>query len=248
MMKIDFAGATDVGVVRSVNQDAYHIDEQGRFFIVADGMGGHAAGQEASRLAKEAICQYLDKHWESDLASDSLLEQAFYAANKLILQEQVIHPENADMGTTAVAVIFRSDSDGETAVWCANLGDSRIYHLRDRTLAQVTEDDTWVAQAVRMGALEVKEVRNHPWRHVLSQCLGREDMGEVEVRSVSVQAGDRLLLCSDGLTEELEDDEILQDLLQHPGNEPAAKLLIESAKEAGGHDNITVIIVDVIAL
>jgi protein phosphatase len=95
-----------------------------------------------------------------------------------------------------------------------------------------------------MGAIEVEEVRSHPWRHVLAQCLGREDMGDIEVLSLSVQPGDRLLLCSDGLTEELEDESIAQDL-QHESCEVAANRLIAAAKEAGGHDNITVIVVDV---
>jgi serine/threonine protein phosphatase PrpC len=244
MIKPVFAGATDVGLVRAVNQDAYFIDEAGRFFIVADGMGGHAAGQEASRIAQETIHSYLDAHWDSDKPSEILLEEAFRAANRAIIDDQKINPQNADMGTTAVAAIFRAVGDEEPSVWCGNLGDSRIYHQTKAGLSQVTEDDTWVAQAVRMGAIEVEEVRSHPWRHVLAQCLGREDMGDIEVLSLSVQPGDRLLLCSDGLTEELEDDSIAQDL-QHESCEVAANSLIAAAKEAGGHDNITVIVVDV---
>jgi len=246
MIKPVFAGATDVGLVRAVNQDAYCIDEAGRFFVVADGMGGHAAGQEASRIAKDTISSYLDTHWDSDKPSEVLLEEAFRAANRAIIDDQKVNPQNADMGTTAVATIFRGVGMEEPSVWCGNLGDSRIYHQTEAGLIQVTEDDTWVAQAVRMGAIELEEVRSHPWRHVLAQCLGREDMGEIEVLSLSVQPGDRLLLCSDGLTEELEDESIARNL-QHESCEVAASNLIASAKEAGGHDNITVIVVDITA-
>ena len=244
MIKPVFAGATDVGLVRAVNQDAYFIDEAGRFFVVADGMGGHAAGQEASRIAQETIRSYLDAHWTSDKPSEVLLEEAFREANRAILDDQKVNPQNADMGTTAVATIFRAVGDDELSVWCGNLGDSRIYHQTKAGLTQVTEDDTWVAQAVRMGAIEVEEVRSHPWRHVLAQCLGREDMGDIEVLSISVQPGDRLLLCSDGLTEELEDDKIERDL-QQESCEVATQNLIAAAKEAGGHDNITVIVVEI---
>jgi len=244
MIKSVFAGATDVGLVRAVNQDDHHIDEAGRFFIVADGMGGHAAGQEASRIAKETIRDYLDKHWSSDTPSDVLLEEAFRAANQAIVDDQKVNPQNADMGTTAVAAIVRAVGDEAPSVWCGNLGDSRIYHKAADGLKQVTEDDTWVAQAVRMGAIELEDVRTHPWRHVLAQCLGREDMGEVEVLSLEVKPGDRLLLCSDGLTEELEDSTIATDLAIASCQE-AADHLIVSAKEAGGHDNITVIVVEI---
>ena len=244
MIKPVFVGATDVGLVRAVNQDDHHIDEAGRFFIVADGMGGHAAGQEASRIAKETIRDYLEKNWTSDTPSDVLLEEAFQAANRAIVEDQKVNPQNADMGTTAVAAIFRAVGDEDLAVWCGNLGDSRVYHKTSGEFVQVTEDDTWVAQAVRMGAIELEEVRTHPWRHVLAQCLGREDMGDVEVLSLAVEPGDRLLLCSDGLTEELEDASIARDL-EMPSCQDAADHLVASAKEAGGHDNITVVVVEV---
>ena len=239
-MKGRFTGLTDPGLIRTVNQDDYHIDPDGRFFIVADGMGGHAGGQEASKLATEAIQAHLDEHWQSQVASEELIEQAFYKANQSILQDQQNHPERPDMGTTAVVFMFRQGQS-----WCAHVGDSRLYRLRSSTLEQITEDHTWVARAMKAGDLTPEQARTHQWRHVLSQCLGRKDLQQVDVQMMDVQPGDRLLLCTDGLTEELSDTLISSYIQPRLDGEEAAAMLIESAKEKGGRDNITVVIVEV---
>ncbi|NES69119.1 MAG: serine/threonine-protein phosphatase, partial [Okeania sp. SIO2D1] len=172
------------------------------------------------------------------IESPKLLEDAFLKANEAILYDQQENPERSDMGTTAVVVIFR-----EQEYWCANVGDSRFYRLRDQKLEQITEDQTWVAQAVRQNALTPDQARVHPWRHVLSQCLGREDMGKVDILPVDIQTGDRLLLCSDGLTEDLSDTLIVPILSSSDDCEPIAKELVDAAKDGGGRDNITVVIV-----
>jgi PPM family protein phosphatase len=240
-MKCCFTGLTDPGLLRTVNQDDYYIDPQGRFFIVADGMGGHAGGQEASQLATEAIQTYLEKHWQSAVAPEELLEQALLEANQAILQDQQSHPERSDMGTTAVVVMFRQDQP-----WLAHVGDSRLYRFRNSHLQQITEDHTWVARAMKAGDLTPEQARMHPWRHVLSQCLGRKDLPKVEVQPIDIQPGDRLLLCTDGLTEELSDDLIQSSLQASLKGEETAAHLIEAAKEKGGRDNITVVIVEVL--
>ncbi|WP_413167176.1 PP2C family protein-serine/threonine phosphatase [Capilliphycus salinus ALCB114379] len=239
-MKLDFAGLTDTGNVRAVNQDAFYIDPQGRFFIVADGMGGHAGGQEASQIAAQTIKDYLVAHWDDPDAA-GLLKKAYLAANEAILRDQHDHPERSDMGTTAVVALFREEGEH----WCANVGDSRIYHLRGEDLKQVTEDQTWVAQAVKRQVLTNDEARIHPWRHVLSQCLGREDLSFVEIETIEIKPGDRLLLCSDGLTEELADDLIGQQLKLAQTCEQIANILIKEAKQREGRDNITVIVISV---
>jgi protein phosphatase len=238
-MKCSFTGLTDPGLLRTVNQDDYYIDPDGRFFVVADGMGGHAGGQEASQLATEAIQVHLDKHWESVIPSDELLAQALNEANEAILQDQQSHPERSDMGTTAVVVMFRKEEP-----WFAHVGDSRLYRLRDLKLEQITEDHTWVARAMKAGDLTPEQARIHPWRHVLSQCLGRKDLQTIDVQPLDVKPGDRLLLCSDGLTEELADAAIASYLQPEVSNEQAATKLVEAAKEKGGRDNITVVIVE----
>ncbi len=237
-MKCRFTGLSDTGLVRSVNQDAYCIDPQGRFFILADGMGGHAGGEEASSLAAQVIQSYLVKHWDSPQKSPELLEEAFCQANQAIIQDQQDHPERADMGTTAVVLLFRESE----AVWCGHVGDSRLYRLRESKLEQITQDHTWVAKALKAGVLSQEQASFHPWRHMLSQCLGREDLAEVEIQPVEAQVGDRFLLCSDGLTEELSDSAIAS-LLESPLCDNAAIALIQAAKEKGGRDNITVVIV-----
>lgn len=239
-MKCRFAGLTDPGLLRSTNQDYYHIDPDGRFVIVADGMGGHAGGQEASQIATEKIKAYLAEHWLSTVESEKLLEQALYEANQAIVEDQKNHPERADMGTTAVVVMFRLQHS-----WFAHVGDSRLYRFRGSRLEQITEDHTWVAKAMKAGDITPEQARVHPWRHVLSQCLGRRDLQQVDVQTMDVQQGDRLLLCSDGLTEELNDALIVSDLELNIQNEEIATNLIEAAKEEGGRDNITVVIVEV---
>jgi PPM family protein phosphatase len=241
-MKLRFVGLSDRGLVRTANQDSYCVDDpDGRFFIVADGMGGHAGGEEASRLATVAIRSYLEAQWNKDLDPTTLLHEAFERANQSILQSQKISPEQGDMGTTAVVVIL-SETHGP---WCAHVGDSRLYRFRDTQLKQVTEDHTWVAQAVRAKILTLDQVRLHPWRHVLSQCLGREDLNQIDINPIDLRSGDTLLLCSDGLTEEVTDKAIAQLLNAAPTCDEAANALVQEAKTNGGHDNITVVLVAV---
>ncbi len=239
-MKCLFTGMTDTGLVRAVNQDAYHLDSDGRFFIVADGMGGHAGGQEASRLATQAIQSCLEAHWSAEISSQDLLEKSLLEANQAILHDQRQHLERSDMGTTVVVVIFRDEQP-----LCAHVGDSRLYRLHGAKLDQITEDHTWVARAMRLGEITPEQARTHPLRHVLAQCLGREDLQQVDVNSLSVQPGDRLLLCSDGLTEELSDQLITNQLKSIRVGEKAASALINAAKDHGGRDNITVVILTI---
>lgn len=238
-MKLRFTGISDPGLIRSNNQDAYYIDPEGRFFIVADGMGGHAGGEQASQIAACEVKKYLLDNWDSSKTSAQLLEDALWQANQVILQDQESHPERSDMGTTAVVVIFRP---GEPP-WCAHVGDSRLYRFRDSQLQQITEDHTWVARAIKMGDITPDEARIHPFRHVLSRCLGREDLHQIDLQQLDVKSGDRLLLCSDGLTEELVDEKIASYLQESLLVEKAAIALVEAAKKEGGHDNITVVIV-----
>jgi PPM family protein phosphatase len=238
-MKRFFSGLTDVGLLRSVNQDAYYVDPDGRFFIVADGMGGHAGGQEASQIATQVIHDHLLKQWDSDQSPPELLRQALLKANAAILQDQRQHPERGDMGTTVVVLLFREDAEP----WCAHVGDSRLYRLRDAQLDQITADHTWVARAIQTGELTVDEARVHPWRHVLAQCLGREELEVIDAQALQVQPNDRLLLCSDGLTEEVADALIAEQLQHMSACDNAAIALVNAAKNHGGRDNITVVIV-----
>jgi protein phosphatase len=242
MLKImgsHFSGVSDRGLLRDSNQDHYYIDGTGRFFILADGMGGYAGGEEASRLATETIKTVLEDHWTGEQSTVDLLKQALGAANAKILEQQQCYPEWADMGTTVVVLACRPT---DAQPWCAHVGDSRLYRLRGNQLEQITEDHTWIARAVRAGQLSLDQSRNHPWRHLLFQCLGREDLTEVDIQPVPCQRGDLFLICSDGLTEELSDVLIADLMITLPSCEAAATALVNSAKQEGGRDNITVIL------
>lgn len=247
-MKLSSSSLSDTGVVRTVNQDACYADSpQARFFIVADGMGGHVGGQEASRIARDTVCSFLDNYWNSNEASDTLLTKALLEANEAIVADQVQHPERADMGTTAVVLMFRdcASSSPKDRAWYAHVGDSRLYLWRDSELHQVTQDHTWVSMAVKVGDLTPEQARSHPYRHVLSQCLGRKDLASIEVQPIEVKSGDRFLLCSDGLTEELSDEEISSYLTGENSSQETAAALVNAAKDSGGRDNITVVIVEI---
>lgn len=238
-MKRRFNGRTDTGIMRAVNQDCLYYDPQGRFFIVADGMGGHAGGQEASKIATQTISDYLEQYWETEIDSETLLRQAVETANEKIIEDQQTHPERAEMGTTVVAVIFRKGQS-----WCAHVGDSRLYLWRHKELNPLTEDHTWVAWALKSGTISPEEAAVHPWRHVLSQCLGRQELYSIDIDILNIQAGDRLLLCSDGLTGEVSEQEITNYLQEAETCEQAVTQLIETAKKNGGSDNITVIVIE----
>jgi protein phosphatase len=227
-------------MVRKSNQDNWFIDPDGQFFLVADGMGGHAGGEEASRIAVDVIRHYLQERWGVQSDSQILLESAIEKANEMILQDQEVFPERADMGTTLVVLMFHNGQS-----WLAHVGDSRIYRQRQNCLEQLTEDDTWVARAIKLGELTAEEGRTHPWRHILSKCLGRRDLSPISINPIDLQPGDRLLLCSDGLTEELGDEEISKYLSSPSSNTEIAQALVEAAKANGGKDNITVVVVDI---
>ncbi len=234
-----FACATDPGKVRNNNQDAYYCDPDGRFFIVADGMGGHAAGATASLLAVEAIKQKIEWGWKT-VPAPQLLTDAVEAANRSILEDQRRHPDRADMGTTVVAIMM----DPNDNCWSAHIGDSRLYRLRGQQMMQMTEDHTLVARSIRQGELTAEQARMHPWRHILERCLGRPDTGAPAVQPITIRAGDKLLLCSDGLTEELSDLQIVEYCLKAPKLDDLPVILIEAAKAHGGRDNITVVIAE----
>jgi protein phosphatase len=236
-MKLRFTGLSNPGLVRFSNQDAYYIDPEGRFFIVADGMGGHTGGEEASRIATQVIRDYLLQHWKSDLETKVLLENAFKQANLAIVREQKLQPQRSDMGTTAVTVVFRQ----QPAI--AHVGDSRLYLFREAALEQLTTDHTWINMALQQGDISKEEVRNHPWRHILSRCLGREELDLVDIQTINLQPSDLLLLCSDGLTEELSDEDIAFQLQSNPAIEKATVALLEAALTSGGKDNITIVLI-----
>lgn len=235
---------TDLGRIRENNEDKYEFfipeDEdtlalKGAFYAVADGMGGHAAGQIASELAlKTAIKAYYS---DSSPILEESLRAAFQTANALIYDAARAISERAGMGTTMTALVLR----GEEA-FVAHVGDSRCYRLRGDKLEQLTEDHTWVNEQVKRGLMSREEAELSPFRNVITRSLGNTPSVEVDILSDELKVGDVFLLCSDGLTGEVSDDEIRDALLKSPPSK-AAWDLVELALDHGGRDNCTVLIV-----
>ena len=232
-----YASATDTGLVRETNQDAIYVDDT--LAIVADGMGGHAAGEVASALAIELVCRNFQERptWEG-------LYRAIEAANQAIIADANDNPEHFGMGTTVVAVGLTKDASGVVSPTLFNVGDSRAYQLRDGALRQLSEDHSVAEEWVRMGRLTSEEAQVHPRRHQLTRALGVEDELQVDVESITAATGDRLLLCSDGLSNELS-SEVLARLASSPiPLEDSVNQLIDAARQAGGRDNISAILLE----
>lgn len=234
-MKYLWATATHQGMVRQNNEDAVFPASSGEsggptVLIVADGMGGHVAGEVASRLAVNA-------------AASSELEAAdrVAAGNRAIREEVAREPDLEGMGTTMTLVSL--DPDGTARF--GHIGDSRAYLYRDGDLAQLTEDHTVAGELASLGQIEPDEVESHPQRHMLTRTLGLTRFVDVDEVEVSLETGDRILLCSDGLTE-MVDDARITEIISEGTPDDVAWGLIEAANTAGGVDNISVVLVDVV--
>lgn len=235
---------TDLGCVRENNEDKFEFFEpeepellavKGCFYAVADGMGGHASGQIASELALKTIVKtyFADPNEE---VTESL-RAAISSANAYIYDTAQAIPDRAGMGTTCTALVLRDDE-----MYVGHVGDSRLYLMRDGELRQVSEDHSWVTEQVKRGALTGEEAEMSPFRNVITRSLGAEPDVEVDIYQEKIQKGDVLVLCSDGLSGYVTDDEIL-DLAGTWGPSMAAVKLVDRANELGGGDNITVVVV-----
>ena len=226
--------ATHVGKIRKNNEDALIVIEP-ETFVVADGMGGQAAGEVASNLLIETVKNFLPlipEPWSEEILKKSILE-----ANAAILKKARENSELQGMGTTATILhLYEGQAN------FAHIGDSRLYRLRNLRFEQITEDHSYVESLVRSGELTPEEARVHPMKNILTQAVGAVEDIEVETGSFSVEVGDIFLLCTDGLTNMVEDFDIGKILLE---SENPADDLIQAALDGGGHDNISVIVVKV---
>jgi protein phosphatase len=225
-----YAAATDIGLVRSNNEDAYLTAPP--LFAVADGMGGHRAGEVASAGAIRTLQK------EAGHDTDSLVA-AVQSANRAVHAEASANPDLSGMGTTITAMMTTND-----AAQIVHVGDSRAYLLREGRLRRLTQDHTVVDRLAREGKIPAEEVDRHPQRSVLERALGVGPEVDVDVQLLDLRPGDRLLLCTDGLTSMLNDDEIREILLREKDPQTAAQALIDAALAAGGKDNVTAVIVD----
>ena len=240
---------TDTGKVRRANQDAYFAEPipadklatHGRLLIVADGMGGHAAGEVASALAIDIVSRsYYDAELASDGAPGPHLRKAFQEANVAILRSGTRNLDQYGMGTTCTAILLR-----EGSYWCSHVGDSRVYRLREGKLECMTTDHTLIKQMVDQGEISEQEAERLSIRHILVRAMGIDENLQIDISeaAIALRPEDKLLICSDGLHSVLSDEQIAGYMNGLEGDEALRKLVVET-NDAGGPDNITIVLVE----
>jgi serine/threonine protein phosphatase PrpC len=253
-LSLSWAVRTNAGLRRGSNEDSFSTRPDIGLFIVADGMGGHVAGEVASRVAVESIAAFIEetagadrnRTWpfpfEPELSLEAnRLKAAFKLANRRLAAAIADSQDLRGMATTASAVLH-----GKTASCIAHIGDSRVYLLREGQLRQITEDHSWVEEQVRAGTLTPSAAKQHPWRNVVTRALSGGDDPDVDVVELEPAAGDRYLLCSDGLFGVVPDEEIAGILGDRSAAlEDICGRLIDAANAGGGPDNITAMVLQV---
>ena len=251
-MKASFVAQTDVGLKRKENEDSYLVDETNSLFVVADGMGGHAAGDLASRVAVEGICDYLRRR-SSGMGAEAApygvnpdisetgnkIINAICIANDKIRQVATRNEQVAGMGTTVVCVQLNGQ-----VVTVGNVGDSRAYLFRQSGYRQISEDHSWENEQLKRNLIPAEDARVHPWRNVITRALGSREAIEVDIFEERVRGRDQVLLCTDGLSGMLDDITMFEIITDTEATqEQKSERLIEEAKRAGGLDNITLTLI-----
>ena len=250
-MRYVAAAKSDVGRKRQGNEDSFCLAPDLGLYVVADGMGGHAAGEVASRLAVETIREWMAKYLGGDKAAivgpaaasgspeASYLLSSIRLANRLIFDAAQGRQDYAGMGTTLVAILTQGDT-----LMMAHVGDSRIYRIRDGRIAQVSRDHSFVQEQVDRGIISAEDAQVSQYRHMITRALGLRETVEVDLVEEPAVAEDVLLLCSDGLSDLLEDEEILTAVQEHAADlEQACQALVDRANRKGGDDNITTLLI-----
>ncbi len=233
-MNIKLGHISHSGIKRDHNEDTYGIDLNSGLFLVADGMGGHDHGEIASALARDHIL--------SSVKNNVPIEQAILAANQEIINSSMEKPGDLPMGTT-VAMLQIEDQDYQ----CAWVGDSRVYKLSKQELIPISSDHSYVQELVDQELITPNQARSHPHRNVVTQALGVTDNSEIKIAVATgkIKVGDKFLLCSDGLTEEVDDEKIAEIMNKHLSPKEIGDQLLILALENGGSDNITSIVIEV---
>jgi protein phosphatase len=239
-MMLTAAARTDVGLRRTVNEDCFAMAAELGLYLVADGMGGHTAGQLASRLATSGTVAALRRVQDAQATLTEKLRYCVAAANRQVFDTAQAKPELAGMGTTLVALLA---APGRIAL--AHVGDSRAYLIRAGRIRQLTDDHSLVAELVRRREITANAARGHPHRHVLTRALGVRRTVEADLAELTPAPGDAIVLCSDGLTGLVDDAEIAGEVASAAaaGLDPLCERLVALANERGGEDNITVVVV-----
>ena len=225
---------TDIGKVRRQNEDAAWFDLDHGVFAVADGMGGHLAGEVASGMAISAVKQMVQQH---AMASISVMRSAVMDAHEAIVKHAKENPACSGMGTT-LSMMWR----GGHYMYIAHVGDSRIYRFRDRTLERITQDHSLVEELVRARIITPEEARTHPRRNIITRALGTQGENQPDLLAADMKPGDLWLLCTDGLCGMITDEEIARVLSSGASLDMMASSLIQKALDAGGRDNVTLVL------
>lgn len=233
---------TDIGRRREINQDYMFTSETAvgnlpNLFLVADGMGGHKAGDYASRFTVEKIIEFISRSGEKEPVA--LMKEAVTDANTMLLHEANADTLKSGMGTTIVAATI----DGEK-LYTANVGDSRLYVINHEEITQITRDHSLVAEMVRLGEMNKEEAKEHPDKNIITRAIGVLPEVAVDFFETNLKSGDTVLMCSDGLTNMIEDEEIKRIVLGQRDIVEKAEKLVETANLNGGRDNITVVLVE----
>ena len=228
---------SDVGVVRSLNEDyaAYIEEEDYKLYIVADGMGGHNAGEVASEMAVNAVKLYVKDNYKSD--GINVLENAIIFANEKIYDKARCGSEYKGMGTTLVAALIYEDN-----VIVANVGDSSCFGIIDNDIIKITKDHSLVQELIDSGSITEEEGRKHPKKNVITRALGTNNIVKVDIFKIDINTYDKYLLCTDGLSNEVLKEEILREISDINDYNTACDKLVLLAKNRGGRDNITVLL------
>lgn len=232
---------TDTGIMREMNQDYFFASDEPvgnlpNLYIVADGMGGHRAGDYASRYTTQRVVASVSRNREDKPVT--ILKEAITTANKLLIEEAAEDESKRGMGTTLVAATIM---DGK--LYVANIGDSRLY-LVDRDIRQITRDHSLVAEMVRIGEVDVKTAREHPDKNIITRAIGAGAGVEADFFEIELTPGNQILMCTDGLTNMVEDSAIRDIMLRADTVEKRVELLVQAANNNGGRDNITVMIIE----
>ncbi|MDQ3168749.1 MAG: protein phosphatase 2C domain-containing protein [Acidobacteriota bacterium] len=257
MVRLSWAVATHPGLRRGSNEDAHAARPDLGLFIVADGMGGHAAGEVASRAAADTIEVFTQDTRSRDLnitwpfsfdpalsIDANRLTAAFRLANRHIADRVAAEQELRGMATTVSAVLLHETGSGAVQGVIGHVGDSRVYLYRGGELRQVTDDHSWVGEQIRAGVMTDADARRHPWRNVVTRAISGGADPDVDVVELPLQAGDRLLLCSDGLSGVVLED-VIAALMSGGTLESTCEALIAAANDAGGPDNITTVLIQI---
>jgi PPM family protein phosphatase len=249
-LAVEVAGKSDVGCVRANNEDNFGFDSRYGIFVVCDGMGGQAAGEVASKMGVDAVLEYFrreaaqaDNEMENGQPGRSgaeRLARAIELANRTIFAASQENGRDG-MGSTIVAALLRGSS-----LAIAHVGDSRIYLVRQGTIQQLTEDHSWVMEQVRHGYITREQAEKSEMQNIILRALGSQEAVEADVEDLVALPGDLLLMTSDGLTRHVRDEEILAIVQQSSGPEQACNSLVETARQRGGDDNITCLLVKVV--